>query len=189
MKVRISSVSSVNVIIEIDQEDAGDLLTELDAALSEQKDQLRWPTIRELESRLEAYEREEEEEEEQERDECCCDDGCICEAGAGRFCPDCGGVARKTLKKKMKIDWEEEEEEEDECDCVDGEGKFTAQVNHCTVCNGVRPPKRKDKKAKPRKEEELHCECEGGKKGTGRFCSTCGLTVVLKHKKAKPRKR
>lgn len=110
MRVRISTASSVVFIIEIDQEDAGDLATELDAVVSEQRDKSRWPCIRELEARLseecDGEEEEEEEEQEEEEEECDCSDGGNFQPHT-RHCAECGGlkrvkrgIARPKLKKK-----------------------------------------------------------------------------------------
>ena len=100
MKVRISSVRSVLVLIEMDQEDVSDLTRELDAAISEQKDQLRWPVTRELLSRLEEMEEEEKEEEEEEDGECDCES--LPHNLTDKYCSACGGVLAENRKMKKK---------------------------------------------------------------------------------------
>ena len=102
--MRVRTASSVIVLIEMDQEDALNLGTELDAALSEQTGgERRWPLIRELESHLETEAEEEEEVEEEEEEE---QDECDCEGvkynPTDLYCHACGGRLRDSQRRKKK---------------------------------------------------------------------------------------
>ena len=103
--MRVRAISSVLVVVEMDQEDALNLETELDAALSEQTGgERRWPLIRELESHLQAEaEEEEEEEEEEEQDECGCEG--VKYNPTDKYCHACGGrlVESQKMRKKAKL--------------------------------------------------------------------------------------
>ncbi len=99
--MRVRAISSVLVDVEMDQEDALNLETELDAAISEQKDELRWPLMRELTFALEEVEVEEEEkEEEEEQDECDCEG--VKYNPTDLYCHACGGRLRESQRRKKK---------------------------------------------------------------------------------------
>ena len=107
--MRAKTISSMMVVLDMDQEDASDLFTELERVIDVEKDQLAFPVIREVMAQLEnaLEEEEEEEEEEQDQDECGCESvkhnalDIYCHACGGRI-PESEGVLRKKAKKKAR---------------------------------------------------------------------------------------